>query len=352
MDFRSELCAEDDKSSTKETSLESIAPDISTDLCGNDELDIVFLQNKKNALLTQREKLLMQLKSNRKESDNINITVEPRERSSLLKSTNSSPAKQIPYDSSGLLMPFTKALPESSHKKRRICKPVTKINGSSSLEDELEYKFDALPLVNNKLRLEFLKRSCPSMDIEILKEDHVKINYLSDTELVSNFFLQYDIEIDRESGRLIKLSNLTVSEHVMESLNPLLCHVSSTMNIGSLLFGCNEFSRLCVNRNEVLDKLLTEINQIAHMNILEKNEECLIIEKFIWKIEIKIIIKFKEAYPFIPCSIIMVHLYKNDNRTKSIQEIVNSLIKEYGIIEGIVQFIKSLSIMKVVTLKI
>ncbi|AMD22313.1 HGL027Wp [Eremothecium sinecaudum] len=342
MDFTSDLYADDGdipSTSTRGTSGRS------SDLVNNEELELVRLQERKVSLIAQREELLAEVTKHQQK------LIDFRENPSLeLKGTEKSKKPvdlvHLPNDPGSLLELFTKTLPiVNSIKRQKKVDEIDVINGNSELEDELAAKYDALPLLNSDLRLKMLRRSCPYMKVELLKPPSVQILYLSETDLDSKFTLGYEVDIDTNNGKVLSLENLKVSDNIVSDFEVLLDYATSTLNIGYLLFGCNEFARLCVSRKTVLSNLKQSVlNSISHIEVIDENEQSIKLAKFAWKIKVEYSISFiTETLPS-PCSQIFVTLYKNGQKTKSVQDIVNGMIKEYGVVGGIVEFIKSLFI--------
>ncbi|AET41134.1 Ctf19p Ecym_7296 [Eremothecium cymbalariae DBVPG len=338
------------------SSSDSLAADVSSsqNIENNEELEIARLQETKDRLLAHREHLLGQLLKRQKQLVKLQRTSkyqtdEPnREDSSRIQSV-------FPQDSASLLQLFSKVIPKaisgarqdsSSFRTRSSCKTPSqteKIDGKSSLEDELASKYDALPLLNQQLRLDTLRRSCPYMMVEEVNLPYTRISY----ELGPNnsFTLEYELHVDTSTGQLQSLKNIRLPPNIRSKTHTLVEYAESTMNIGYLLFGLSEFSRLCNLRKEVLANMGQAVTgAILNILIVEQTEETIVFEKLFWKFKIEYSVHFDKDMLPLPYSVVLVTLFKNSAKTRDVQPIADALIQEYGVVEGIVQFIKSLYI--------
>ncbi|AGO13837.1 AaceriAGL029Wp [[Ashbya] aceris (nom. inval.)] len=344
MDFTSDLNSRDGSNDSSAAGRSSPAPagqlSSGQEFMNDDEIQISNLQETKDALLQQRAKLLSLLANRKKElaavqHRNVNIRQQQAKVGESL----------IPKDPGGLLELFTKALNTSAGPAE---KKTTRghINGASQLEEELLNKYDVLPLLNRNLRLAALVRSCPHMRIESANPSDMRIRYLVDYQDQELFQLHCNIDIDSSTGYVRSFSDVKLMfdtpAHTLELLKE---YTNKTGNVAYLLFGCSEYTRLCCRRNAVLLSLQdSACKTIPHLKVVQHSTDLIRFAKHSWQIEVRFDILFNEERLPFPSSSIKVTLYKNGAMMEDVQDILNGLIREYGVKEGILQLIRSLYI--------
>ncbi|AAS54461.1 AGL029Wp [Eremothecium gossypii ATCC 10895] len=344
MDFTSDLNSRDSSngSSAGGRSSSSPAGQLSSgqEFMNDDEIQISNLQETKDALLQQRAKLLALVANRKKEL----AAVQQRSANARQQQTDAEESL-IPKDPGGLLELFTKALNTSTGlAEKRSTR--TQINGASQLEEELLNKYDVLPLLNRNLRLAALVRSCPHMRIESANPSDMRIRYLVDYQDEDLFQLHCNIDIDSSTGYVRSFSDVQlISDMPEHTLGLLKEYTIRTGNIAYLLFGCNEYTRLCIRRNAVLSSLQdSACKTIPHLKVVQHSMDLIKFAKNSWQIEVRFDVLFiEERLPF-PSSNIQATLYKNGAMMEDVQDILNGLIREYGVKEGILQLIRSLYI--------
>ncbi|CCH60764.1 hypothetical protein TBLA_0D02610 [Henningerozyma blattae CBS 6284] len=222
-----------------------------------------------------------------------------------------------------------------------------KIDGNSNIEDELLSKLDTLPILNKDLRLKYLQRAYPFVDIKILDTS------INDSKLQFEISFKNKHTNNSVQFEMISEQNKITSFKVINSDNFSSCNLKN-ISSPNILLNLIELDRLEFKRHKFFQRLSNKIsqkNQNINIEIIENNS-CLKLNRLIFRnfpnenIKLDLYIYWNIQLDTTTNEINtdwFIKLNKNDQLLKNkidLNVIWRKLIKEYGIEVGTEELIK------------
>ncbi|CCF57756.1 hypothetical protein KAFR_0D01100 [Kazachstania africana CBS 2517] len=345
MDFTSDITSE--HSSVSDGGINAgldQSSELDSVLMDENEKKFLKLQEEKDLLLKRRDSLINEVDTlKRKLEETPDLVEEPNIASGVDQN-----AANILIDL--MLLSSSKSSPifdeESVDKIRSI-------NGNSSLQEELKMKFDTLPLLNMKLRLRYLQKLLyPNLqlrvtrdkdgstrEIEVVVVDCQFKKFNKNAPIKLNFEMQYD----SKQEKLLDFKIMDVSNNVKLELSSAIRKYKENPTI--LLFYFTEYDRILYMRQKLIEEIIKKhsiyikdvIDAIDYTNgkitlkLSSQNELHIIFE-----------ITSEDGY-IIPKLRIKFEIFKKNGQkvvNPNVNDIFNSLIKEYGLIKSIHEIIR------------
>lgn len=331
---------------TKKADLSS---DIDTLFLSKDDKRRLKLEESKEKLLAERERLMKQVDDLKIELDNTPLnskTFEPEEDNKIDENI----AKTL-VD----LMTFSSRSHFISDGEE---KPINeRIDGTSDLQDELTSKYDTLPLLNMNLRLRYLKEYLyPFIKLETKEKKDVNVN--KEIEVTSSLrrnkkcpiTAKFQVNYDTKDEKLVLFDLVELSPSRVR-LNMREFIERHKRNPTMILFCLNEYDRVLWKREELLRDITEKYKSWIVSSSIENTvsytdiERVIIIKNFKQHnnelhISVKITIN---KNTIIPQTKINLNLYRNGIQIlkPDINSILNGLMKEYGLQMSILQIIQT-----------
>ncbi|KAL3235528.1 Ctf19p [Nakaseomyces bracarensis] len=227
------------------------------------------------------------------------------------------------------------------------------LHGGSSVQEELNNKFDSLPLLNMNLRLRYLQEYL-YRDVEIRlrnkrkEQGHDPAESVIDAQLSFRRFSTIPFEVhiliryDEVSQTLKEFTIGEISKEVELQLQPL----RTLRNPSFFLMACFEFDKVRARRYKILETLVQKYRKRIFKCEHSRNGENAVFEtldvmkgrKVSLRIDFQIAFEVKKLqYTPYPTSRLSYELNKDDKRVmvSEVETIASGLIREYGLDKGL-----------------
>ncbi|CCE62700.1 hypothetical protein TPHA_0D00560 [Tetrapisispora phaffii CBS 4417] len=334
----------DASSSVESSDSNSSRSDIDNELVLDEEQKKVLeLEELKEQLLLKRRNLVSQI-------DGLKATVNAEKKKKLIQGRN------LDSNSNELLLSLmltSNRFNTSIGDERKD--PIQKIDGLSSIQKELLHKFDTLPLLNVDLRLKYLEDYLfTNVDVQVISNELANDDIVHSTIVfffkLSDLSITLTLKYDQVLGILEEFEIVSISDNYALNIMPIV--KSCTNNPNLFLFFCFEYDKLIGKRNTIMNEVLTAIkNRLMKYEMLNDNETLVLYnqvlqddgELAIIKLELNYLIAFNDTDSNfrLPSTKIEQSLWKDDQLITNNNDIMNSLMKEYGVFEGLKEYCKS-----------
>lgn len=226
----------------------------------------------------------------------------------------------------------------------------TTINGWSDVQEELQNKYDSLPLLNMNLRLRYLRDLYKGVEIITHKNENsmgqdpvvLDVEFLFHRFEMGPFRVQLVVKYDDIEQTLKEFVVKHISPEVELQLQPL----RAVQNPSFFLTACFEFDKIRQRRYELLRVLVDKYKKRISRCELPRTGEYAIFEtldvlknrKISVRIDFHIMFESTRLkYTPYPTSRLTYILRKNDTRVlvNEIGTIASGLIREYGLDKGL-----------------
>lgn len=311
-----------------------------------EELRRLELEEQKEKLLKQRNLLLKQVDTTEKEVNELRksrVTVDGNAMDTLID-----------------VLSLSRRRKEEEEAKRlssRVPSSTAKLNGWSSVQEELNNKYDSLPLLNMDLRLKYLWQLYKGVDVRLLDGTTYKGQTApgrDPTEVVINAQFRFGrfeanpfevlvcIKYDEVDQTLKEFVIKDVSKEVAMQLQPL----NAVRNPSFFFTACFEFDKIRQRRFEILNGLASKYRKRVSRCELPRSGEYALFEtldvmkdrKVSLRIDFHIVFETKKlGYSPYPSSRITCDIRKNNHRVlaNEIDIIASGLVREYGVQRGL-----------------